>query len=279
MEVRRRLAQNERVEFRSKAVKLKSCSIDSFAWAGVQYPTVACATCELCDLWCQPIRDNPERYNSLEWFKNRRTKIRRGEYLFHAGEPFRSLYALRAGFLKVFFVSQGREHVTGFYMAGELVGLDAIHAARHTCSAVALEDGQVCEVPFEQLEKLCLDLPASQHRLHRFMSREITRHYEMVAELVGKTVEERMAAFLLNLSKRFSEHRYSPTQFQLRMKRDEIGNYLGMTVETVSRTLRKFHAAGLISVRGKQLELLDLDGLHRTANRDELPSASLPKLR
>lgn len=267
------------MEIEARQIEVKHSSVDSNAWAGVQYPTIACGTCELCDLWCQPIRDNPSKYNSLEWFKNRRTKIRRGEYLFHAGEPFRSLYALRTGFLKVFFVNQGREHVTGFYMAGELVGLDAIHAARHTCSAVALEDGQVCEVPFEQLEKLCLDLPASQHRLHRFMSREITRHYEMVAELVGKTVEERMAAFLLNLSKRFSEHRYSPTEFQLRMKRDEIGNYLGMTVETVSRTLRKFHASGLISVRGKHMELLDLDGLRQAANSDELPSASLPTLR
>lgn len=237
----------------------------------MQYPTVACATCELCHLWCQPIRDNPSRYNSLDWFKNRRTKIRRGEYLFHAGEPFRSLYALRTGFLKVFFVSQGREHVTGFYMAGELVGLDAIHSDVHKCSAVALEDGQVCEVPFGQLENLCLENPFSQNRLHRFMSREITRHYGMVAELVGKTVEERMAAFLLNLSQRFKEHSYSPTHFQLRMNRDDIGNYLGMTLETVSRTLRKFHASGLISVRGKQLELLDLDGLRQTANSEELP--------
>jgi CRP/FNR family transcriptional regulator len=267
MEVPRRFVHNVRMDMKVKRAKAGPASSD--AWASIQYPTVACATCEMCELWCQPIRENPSGYNSLNWFRNRRTKIRRGEYLFHGGEPFKCLYVLRTGFLKVFFVSQGREHVTGFYMAGELVGLDAIHAARHNCSAIALEDGQVCEVPFKQLEKLCLDLPSSMHRLHQFMSREITRHYEMVAEMVGKTVEERLAAFLLNLSKRYGEHGYPADRFQLCMKRDEIGNYLGMTLETVSRTLRKFAASGLISCHGRQVDLLDLEGLRRAANSDE----------
>jgi CRP/FNR family transcriptional regulator, anaerobic regulatory protein len=241
---------------------------DPTAWQDVQYPTMACATCEMCNLWCQPVRDNPARYQSLDWFKEKRTQIRRGEYLFRAGEPFRSVYVLRNGFLKVSMVNQGTERVTAFCVAGELVGLDAIHFAQHNCSAVALEDGFVCEVPFDHLERLCQDEPTSQRRLHQFMSREIMRHYEMVNTLVGKSVEQRLAAFLLNLSERLAQHSLSATRIHLRMSRDDIGCYLGMTVESVSRAMRKFHGAGLVSAHGKHLDLIDFEGLRRAAGSD-----------
>lgn len=234
----------------------------------VRYPKTACSACDLRDLWCLPIGLKGDEFHQLDGIINRRKRIKRGEYLYRDGDAFRSLYALRTGFFKTLFSSEnGQEHVTGFHMTGELLGLDAICNENHCCNAIALEDSEICEIPFPALETLCREIPALQKQFHKIMSREISRDQGLMVLLSSMNAEERLAAFLLNLSQRFGARGYSPTQFQLRMTRGEIGSYLGLKLETVSRTLSKFQDEGLISVQNKQLALLDLTRLKQIVER------------
>jgi CRP/FNR family transcriptional regulator len=197
---------------------------------------------------------------------------RRGDYLYRSGARFESLYAIRTGFFKTQVPHEdGREQVTGFQMPGEIIGLDAISTDIHTCDAVALEDSEVCELPFNRLEELGRQLPTLQRHLHKIMSREIVRDQGIMLLLGSMRAEERLAAFLLNLSHRFAARGYSPSAFRLRMTRQEIGSYLGLKLETVSRTLSYFQENRLIDVQNKFIELLDtprllgLLGQQRTA--------------
>jgi CRP/FNR family transcriptional regulator len=172
------------------------------------------------------------------------------------------LYAIRTGFFKTQVLHEdGREQVTGFQMAGEIIGLDAISTDVHTCDAVALEDSEVCELPFNQLEELSRQLPSLQRHLHKIMSREIVRDQGIMLLLGSMRAEERLAAFLLNLSQRFAARGYSASSFRLRMTRQEIGSYLGLKLETVSRTLSYFQETRLIDVHNKSIELLDMSRL------------------
>ncbi len=185
--------------------------------------------------------------------------FRRGEYLYRSGEPFRALYAVRTGFFKTQALHEdGREQVTGFQMPGEIIGLDAICADAHTCDAVALDDSEICEIPFDQLEDLSRELPTLQRHLHRIMSREIVRDQGIMMLLGSMRAEERLAAFLLNLSQRFGARGYSPNAFNLRMTRHEIGSYLGLKLETVSRTFSYFQEHGLLNVTTREIEIMDL---------------------
>jgi CRP/FNR family transcriptional regulator len=155
----------------------------------------------------------------------------------------------------------GREQVAGFHMMGDLMGLDAIGTNQHLCDAVALEDSEVCEIPLKDLEGLSRNIPSLQQHFHRIMSREIARDYGVMLLLGSMRAEERLAAFLLNLSQRFGARGYSATEFHLRMTREEIGSYLGLKLETVSRTLSHFQAQGLIAVQNKHLRILKLENL------------------
>ncbi len=185
--------------------------------------------------------------------------FRRGEYLYRSGEQFRALYAVRTGFFKTQVLHEdGREQVTGFQMPGEIIGLDAICTDAHTCDAVALDDGEICEIPFDQLEDLSRELPSLQRHLHRIMSREIVRDQGIMMLLGSMRAEERLAAFLLNLSQRFGARGYSPHAFNLRMTRHEIGSYLGLKLETVSRTFSYFQEHGLLNVKVREIEIMDL---------------------
>ena len=186
-------------------------------------------------------------------------RFARGEYLYRSTDRFQSLYAIHSGSFKTQVLHEdGREQVTGFQMVGEIVGLDAISTDKHTCDAVALEDSEVCEMPFNKLEALSRELPSLQRHLHKIMSREIVRDQGIMLLLGTMRAEERLAAFLLNLSQRFAARGLSPTQFQLRMSRQEIGSYLGLKLETVSRTLSLFQQRGLIRINNKSLEFLNL---------------------
>ena len=185
--------------------------------------------------------------------------FRRGEYLYRSGEPFRALFAIRTGFFKTQVLHEdGREQVTGFQMPGEIIGMDAICSDAHTCDAVALEDSEICEIPFDRLEELSRELPALQRHLHKIMSREIVRDHGIMLLLGSMRAEERLAAFLLNLSQRFSARGYSPNAFLLRMTRQEIGSYLGLKLETVSRTFSNFQEAGLLNVNVRKVEIMDM---------------------
>lgn len=224
---------------------------------------VACSSCNLREL-CLPVDLSETEMKQLEALTSLKRFYRRGEYLYRSGARFQSLYAIHTGFFKNQVLHQdGREQVTGFRMAGEIIGLDAISSDKHTCDAIALEDSEVCELPFNRLEELSREVPALQRHLHKIMSREIVRDHGIMLLLGSMRAEERLAAFLLNLSQRFAARGYSPQAFQLRMTRHEIGSYLGLKLETVSRTLSGFQSEGLISIKARAVEILDLPRLHR----------------
>ena len=222
---------------------------------------IACSSCNLSE-FCLPSEFSPEELHQLETLASTKRAYRRGSYLYRNGSKFGSLYAIRTGFFKTQVLHEdGREQVTGFQMAGEIIGLDAISTDVHTCDAVALEDSEICELPFNRLEELSRQLPTLQRHLHKIMSREIVRDQGIMLLLGSMRAEERLAAFLLNLSQRFSARGYSASVFRLRMTRQEIGSYLGLKLETVSRTLSYFQETHLIEVHSKSIELLDMSRL------------------
>jgi len=230
-----------------------------------------CSSCSLREL-CLPVGLSPEEMDRLEKLVLVRRPVKRGEYLFRANDPFDSLYAVRAGFFKTkVLLEDGREQVTGFHMTGELIGLDGIGADRHTCDAVALENSEVCVIPFARLEHLSREMEVLQRHFHRIMSREIVREHGVMMLLGSMRAEERLAAFLLNLSQRLMTRGYSPSEFNLRMTREEIGSYLGLKLETVSRVLSRFQDDALISVAQKNIHIKDAAGLRRVVGRENSP--------
>jgi CRP/FNR family transcriptional regulator len=195
-----------------------------------------------------------------------RRRIARDQRLYSIGDPFKSLFAVRVGQFKTYQASPaGTLQITGFQMAGEILGMDAISADRHQCNAVALEDSEVCEIPFAMLEDLFGEIPALLRHFHRMLSQEITREQSVILLLGNMRAEQRLAAFLTNLSSRYETRGYSATSFQLRMTREDIGNYLGLTIESVSRLLSRFKKDGLLNVSTRDLEVIDLPGLKSVA--------------
>lgn len=190
---------------------------------------------------------------------NHKRKIQRGGYLYRAGSKFQSLFAIRSGFLKTCILEQdGRQQVTGFHMTGELLGLDAISTEMHTCDAVALEDSEVCEIPFAKLEEISRTIPSLMHHFHKIMSREIVRDHGVMLLLGSMKAEERLATFLINLSRRFLMRGYSEYNFNLRMTREEIGSYLGLKLETVSRAFSKLQDENILTIDNKRVQINDI---------------------
>jgi len=228
---------------------------------------VACSSCNLREL-CLPIGLSKPDLERLDGMVALRKSVPRGRALFRGGEPFRSLYAVRTGFFKTCVTSpDGRDQVTGFQMAGELLGLDGIGTERHHCDAVALEDSQVCVIPFAELEELSREFTDLQRQFHKIMSREIVRDQGVMLLLGGMRAEERLAGFLLNLTQRLKARGFSSSELLLRMTREEIGSYLGLKLETVSRTFSRFQEDGLLEVKQRAIRILDEDSLRRLVNR------------
>ena len=191
-----------------------------------------------------------------------RKKIKRGAQLFRNGEKFTSLYAVRTGFFKTSVSAEdGRDQVTGFQMAGEVLGLDGIVNDVHTCDAIALEDAEVCVMPFDKIEDFSQEIHGLQRHMHKIMSREIVREHGVMLLLGSMRAEERLAAFLLNLAERLHARGFSQSELLLRMTREEIGSYLGLKLETVSRTFSKFVEQGLIEAKQRHIRILKLDEL------------------
>ena len=227
---------------------------------------VACSSCNLREL-CLPMGLNRENLDRLDSLVASRRAVPRGESLFRAGETFQSLFAVRTGFFKTCVSSaDGRDQVTGFQMAGELLGLDGIGTDSHTCDAVALEDSQVCVIPYAELEDLSREFSDLQHQFHKIMSREIVREHGVMLLLGSMRAEERLAAFLLNLTQRLQARGFSASSLILRMTREEIGSYLGLKLETVSRTFSKFQDDGMLDVKQRQIRILDQDKLQGLVN-------------
>ncbi len=196
-----------------------------------------------------------------------RRSVKRGASLFHAGEKFSSLYAIRTGFFKTCVTTEdGRDQVTGFQMAGEVIGLDGIVNDQHTCDAIALEDAEVCVMPFDRIEEISREVTALQHHVHKIMSREIVREHGVMLLLGSMRAEERLAAFLLNLVQRLQARGFSKSELILRMTREEIGSYLGMKLETVSRTFSKFAEESIVEVKQRNIHILDAEALRRLVN-------------
>ncbi|GAB4397129.1 MAG: fumarate/nitrate reduction transcriptional regulator Fnr [Rhodoferax sp.] len=218
---------------------------------------------------CMPVGLSPEEFNRIENIVGARRKVRRGETVFRNGERFSNLYAIRTGFFKTCITSEdGRDQVTGFQMAGEIMGLDGIVFDRHTCDAVALEDGEICTMPFSQIELLSREINALQRHIHKIMSREIVREHGVMLLLGSMRAEERLAAFLLNLAQRMHARGFSRSELVLRMTREEIGSYLGLKLETISRTFSKLVEEGIVAVRQRHVQILDMDKLHELVRQD-----------
>ncbi|CAD5365888.1 Transcriptional regulatory protein btr [Rubrivivax sp. A210] len=227
---------------------------------------VACSSCNLREL-CLPVGMSNDQMLRLDELVSTRRSLARGDALFRTGSPFTSLYAVRTGFFKTNVTSEdGRDQVTGFQMAGELLGLDGIGTERHTCDAIALEDSQVCVIPFNLLEDLSRELSDLQRHFHKIMSREIVRDHGVMLLLGSMRAEERLAAFLLNLTQRLRKRGFSASSLVLRMTREEIGSYLGLKLETVSRAFSKFQEDGLLEVKQRQIRVLDVAALQALVN-------------
>jgi len=195
--------------------------------------------------------------------------LQRGQDLFETGTAFSSLYAVRSGAIKAYHIDEnGDEQVIGFFLPGEILGLDAIDTQVHVSSAKALETSAVCEIPFPQIEELSHVIHNLQAHMYRLLSREIRLDQELQMLLGKKTAEERIGAFLLNLSMRYEQRRLSSTRFRLPMARTDIGNYLGLAVETVSRVFTRFQKNGLLKVEGKEVEIIDHHQLCEIADTD-----------
>jgi len=196
-----------------------------------------------------------------------RRKVARGDNLFRNGDKFNALYAIRTGFFKTRISAEdGRDQVTGFQMAGEIIGLDGIVSDQHTCDAVALEDAEVCVMPFDRIEELSREITSLQRHVHKIMSREIVRENGVMLLLGSMRAEERLAAFLLNLVQRLHARGFSQSELVLRMSREEIGSYLGLKLETVSRTFSKFVDDGLVEVKQRHVRILSPEGLKQIVN-------------
>lgn len=229
---------------------------------------IACSNCNMREL-CMPIGLNADELKRVDELVTKRPFVKRGSALFRAGDAFTALYAIRSGFFKTSVTSEdGQTQVTGFQMAGEILGLDGIATDLHTCDAIALEDTEVCALPFNRIEEISRDVKALQHHVHKIMSREIVRENGVMLLLGNMRAEERLAAFLLNLVQRLQARGFSSSDLILRMTREEIGSYLGLTLETVSRTFSKFADEGIITVNQRHIHIENSAALKRIVNHE-----------
>lgn len=222
---------------------------------------ISCASCRLNEL-CLPIALNKTEIHQLDEIVERNRPYKKGDHLYRQDDDFKSVYAVRSGSFKSYVVSDsGQGRVTGFFLPGEIIGMDGIASKHYANSIQAMEHSSICEIPFSQLEKLSHQLPNLQHHFFAIMGNEIAKDQQIHTLLCSYTAEERTASFLLGLSSRFARVSLSPVRFLLPMTRGDIGEYLGLTVETVSRIFTALQKKGLISVNNREIEINDIEGL------------------
>ncbi len=225
----------------------------------------ACESCGVRAL-CLPVSLDGEALSLMDDLVKRRAPLKKGDYLFRTGDKFKSLFAIQYGSMKSYGLTiDGKEQVTGFHLTGEVLGMDAIDEDVHHCNAVALEKTEICELPFSALEHLQNEVPSLQHDLNCIMSREIRRDHHMLLMLGSTTVEQRMARFLLNLYERLQKRGAENNILNLSMTRQDIGNYLGVAFETVSRQLAHMQDEGILEIKNRNIHLLDVDRLEAIA--------------
>jgi CRP/FNR family transcriptional regulator len=225
-----------------------------------------CNNCRLSGI-CLPFSLESKEVEELDSIIQRSKPLQKGQHLYRESDRFESVYAVRSGTLKAYRTTDdGREQVTGFYFPGEILGMDGIANNAHASSARALETAAVCEIPFSSLEKLSADMPHLQRHFFQLMSREIAEDQQLITLLSKSSADERVAALLLSISTRNARRKLSASQFRLSMSRVDIGNYLGLTVETVSRVFSRMQKLNILRVENKEIEILDLDDLHNMAD-------------
>ena len=240
--------------------------------ATIEGKATHCQTCSLSAL-CLPVSLEASEIEQLDNIVEKSRPLHKGDFLFRQGDKFGSVFVIRAGSVKTFTSTQeGEEQLNGFYFPGELVGLSGLDEGVYPISAKMLETTSVCEIPFERLDDLSGLLPELRRQVMRSLSREIRDDQQMIMLLSKKNAEQKIASFLLKLSARYHVRGYSASQFRLSMSRNEIGNYLGLAVETVSRIFSRFATQELIKVDGKEVELIDLVALMEAAGESIDPS-------
>ena len=234
--------------------------------------TIHCQNCSISQL-CLPFTLNEHELTQLNNIIERKKPVQKSQIIFKSGDELRSIYAIRSGTIKSYTLSEsGEEQITAFHLPGDLVGFDAIMNMQHVGFAQALETSMICEIPFEILDDLAGKMPKIRHQIMRLMSHEIKSDQEMILLLSKMNAEEKLAAFLYNLSQRYAARGFSAREFRLTMTRGDIGNYLGLTIETISRLLGRFQKSGMITVQGKYIMINDMEML------EELSGAKRPQI-
>ena len=222
---------------------------------------ISCANCTLREL-CIPQGMTDDELKLVDNIIERKKPVHKNDYLFHAGDTNRSIYAVLSGSVKTLVDNpNGEEQIVGFHLPGELLGMDGFSGDSHTCSAVALETSSVCEFPLERLDEVCHEVPSIQYAMRRIMGKEVTKDHAMLLLLGRMSAEEKLASFLISLSKRMAQRHWKPTEFNLTMPRQDIANYLGLAVETVSRLFAHLQDADVIEVDRRRVNIVDIERL------------------
>ena len=230
---------------------------------------INCSNCRLNTI-CMPVSLHIDDIERLDHIIQRGKPLHKGEYLFRANDPFTSVYAVRSGAVKTVTLSDnGDEQITGFYLPGEVLGMDGLATNVHSNSVISLETSSVCEIPFHRLEELSVQLPSLQRHFLQLMSREITQEQQMIALLNKNNAESRIASLLLSISARNASRKLSATRFVLPMSRTDLGNFLGLTIETVSRTFARLQKSELITVNKKEITINNIGALQQLAKGSE----------
>lgn len=228
-------------------------------------PQVNCSSCRLNTL-CLPISLELKEINKLDEIVQRGRPIQKGDRVYHAGDKFRAVYAVRSGAIKTISNTQdGQEQITGFYLPGEIIGMDGLATNSHSNTAIALETSAVCEIPFARLEELSAQIPSLQRRFFQLMSKEITNDQQLITLLSKNNADQRIASLLLSISARNHSRGLSAEEFYLPMSRSDIGNYLGLTIETVSRVVGRLHKTHIIRLDKKHVNIIDMAALRNLA--------------
>jgi CRP/FNR family transcriptional regulator len=226
-----------------------------------------CSTCVLGQ-FCLPVGLNQEEIGKIDSLVTERVRLKKGDALYRQGDTLTAVYGIKFGTLKTeYTLPDGREQITGFHLPGEMLGLDGIGNNQYQSNAIALEDSEACIVKFNEFEILARQIPSLQHQFHRILSKELTQDQRHLLSLGSLRAEERLASFLLNFSDRLAARGYSPSEYHLRMSREEIGSYLGIQLETVSRLFSRFTESGLIQIKQRHIKLIDMDGLLELAGK------------
>ncbi|HAC34583.1 MAG TPA: transcriptional regulator FNR [Gammaproteobacteria bacterium] len=226
----------------------------------------ACTECALSRL-CLPVALSEADVAALEAIIDRPKPLNRGDYLYQAGDPFNAIYVVRSGAVKTFTVDAGgTEQITGFYLPGELFGLSAINEDKQNGTAQALDRTSLCILPYTELDRLCAEVPSLSRQIMKVMSDEIREDHALLTLVSKKRAESRLATFLLSIASRLEKRKLPDDSFQLAMSRSDIGNYLGLAEETVSRMFTRFQEDGLLTVQRKLITLEDKDRLEEICN-------------